>query len=393
MSLMTTAIIFNTVFGETVMLPDGIHYIEINNETDLSKESSGVPTMPETESIQVSATPAEPVMEFERGSLAEAAEEFDIQIVKENLEDIPIPDLSTIDLSPSKEVIVTPVYSDDLSYTYHNGMSAVAKQANTDALAIVNHYMEKCDYIPLKDPKWVIALGSIEFQYVPNDKDLIFAWPVDLADYNDKFMLAYNWQYVNNKWGSDVTTARTGGAIGPFQCESFFGEGVPPVIESEFGTIGSPDATRTDCWTVLGTNPQGIGNIAWEYGTRADRWSIADSTNIILGVYNLTMKRTNYTAEIYSMSKYEQATLLMWGHNAGTGIINQRNRIDTSKKIATYRDEIYKVISEVKPARFSRSNDLMATVNKICSEVGCPQYPVMSLMSYMITEARYNGEW
>ena len=379
--------------AEDILLPDGIHTVQ---KVSSVEKSAGLSQDYNTTTNTIISIPDEPVIKEENKDYSDSLENdlkaFDIDIIEEDLSDIDV-DISKLDLTPRVEMTETPVYSDDLIVKYANGVSATAQAANTDALSIINHYMEKCDYIPLKDPKWVLALGSIEYAYYPNRSDIIFSWPIDINTYKSGDMLSYDYNYVKQHWGTEALYHRTGGAIGPFQCESFFGEGVSPVIPEEFGLIGTDGSTRKDCWIEVGSNPPGGTDITWKAGTHADRWSIADASNQILGVYNETMRRTNHQAEIYNMSKYEQAVLLMWGHNYGTGIINQQSRIDTSKEIAKYRDEIYQVISRMKPDRFSRQAELMTVVDRICDEVGCPQYPVMGLVSYMIVEARYNGEW
>lgn len=381
--LLTVVMVANPIFAEDFLLPDGLHHVQnVSNESLSEKSDTIINSVPKKA--------ARPMTKLQ--PLTDIADELDIQVVTESLEDITA-DISKIDINPYDEIVQAPIYTDDLSYKYHSSMSKKAQDANTDTLALINHYMEKAAYIPVRDPKWVIALGAIEYNYVSQDPGLIFSWPIDLNTYSNDVLLGYNWQYIRDHYGDDAVYRRTGGAIGPLQCESFFGEGVTPIIPEEFGLIGTNGTARTDCWTYYGSNPGSGTDITWKYGTKADRWSVADATNLTLGVYNETMRRTNYQAEIYNMSKYEQITLLMWGHNAGTGIINQRSRIDIAKEIATHRDEIYEVISRVKPSRFTRSSQLLPTINKIAGEVGCPDYPVMSLMSYMIVEARYNGEW
>lgn len=278
--------------------------------------------------------------------------------------------------------------------SYSKATSEVCSKLNTETYNIVDRYMSKASYIPVKDPKWFIALGAVEYNNASNDNGLIFAWPVRAEDYKENFMLQYNWKYVRDHFGVAAVTRRSGGAIGPFQQESFFGEGVTPIIPQEFGLIGTDGKNRTDCWLDVGANPAGGTSILWKYGTKADRWSIADSANLCLAVYNTTLKRVNGKCALTELDdRYAQVTLLMWGHNRGTGILGKQDYARRAKIIASHVPEIKEYIYRKKPARFTRDSETMSLVNKIKADAGSDAYPVMSLISYMITEARYAGQW
>jgi hypothetical protein len=277
---------------------------------------------------------------------------------------------------------------------YSSANPEVCNKLNSDVYNIVDRYMSKTSYIPVKDPKWFIALGAVEYGYAYNDPGLVFSWPVRTEDYTEDFMLKYNWKYVNSTFGTSAVTRRSGGAIGPFQQESFYGQGVTPVIPEEFGLIGTDGTHRTDCWIDLGANPAGGTSILWKLGTKADRWSIADSANLCLAVYDTTLRKVNGKCALTNLSdRYAQVTLLMWGHNRGTGILGQENYARRAAIIATYVPEIKEYIDAKKPSRFVRDAETMRLVSKIANAAGSDNYPVMSLISYMITEARYNGEW
>lgn len=207
-------------------------------------------------------------------------------------------------------------------------------------------------------------------------------------------MLSYNWRIVQAMLGDNAVIRRTGGAIGPFQLESFFGKGVEPIVPEEFGIIGSEEQ-RQDCWVTLGANPGSGTSIIWQQGTYADRWSIADCANQTLAVYDETLRKVDGKCALTELdNRYKQVTMLMWAHNRGTGILgNYQYKEKVEKLCDNYLEELKTLIYNTKPERFTRNGIYMNKVNQICREIGCDQYPVMSLISYIIVEARYSGMW
>lgn len=318
---------------------------------------------------------------------------FDKYIKYETIDEFEVEEiLSSLDLRETEEVLNYDYVIKN--YTYRSDMQDVYRQINDDAISVIDRYMQKTNFIPVKDSLWFMALGAVELNY-SNSSDIICSWPIDINDYKETYdyLLSYNWKTAQSIIGTNGVTRRTGGAIGPFQIESFFGKGVNPVIPEEFGLIGSSES-RQDCWVSLGGCTDSGSSIIWQQGTYADRWSIADSANICLGVYDETLRRVNGKCALTELdNKYEQVVYLMWAHNRGTGILNNREYMEKSKKVCTYLDEIIDLIYDIKPNRFTRSSEIMKTVNKICNEVGCDEYPAMSLVSYLILEARYSGAW
>lgn len=302
--------------------------------------------------------------------------------------------LRKLDLTASSEVY----YYDYVikNYTYRNDMAEVCKKINDDAISVIDRYIQKTKYIPLKDPLWFLAIGAVEYnsgEY--GNKDIICSWPVNIEDYqnNPKYMLGYNWRNVEKYLGTEAVTRRTGGAIGPFQLENFFGKGVSPVIPEEFGIIGSSQQ-RTDCWVDLGSCVASGSSIIWQQGTYADRWNIADSANLCFGVYDTTLKKVGGKCALTELeSKYEQAVFLMWAHNRGTGILGNNKYKEKVQKICGYIDEIMEIIYKIKPYRFTRRAEFKDIAEKIGAEVNCDVYPIYSLISYLIVEARYTGAW
>ncbi|MBR1444779.1 MAG: hypothetical protein IJ583_14755 [Firmicutes bacterium] len=301
--------------------------------------------------------------------------------------------LSELDLSSSDEILDFDYVIKE--YNYRSDMQEVYKNINNDAISVIDRYMQKTSYIPLKDPLWFFALGAVEYNYYANDPDIICSWPIDVEAYkaDPNYMLGYNWKDIQKRLGNAAVVSRTGGAIGPFQMESFYGKNSSPVIPSEFGLIGSSEQ-RSDCWVELGACTDSGSSIIWQKGTYADRWNIADAANLCLGVYDETLRRVNGKCALTEFNdKYEQAVFLMWAHNRGTGILGDREYKKKVEAICTHIDELKEVIYKLKPNRFTRSENLMAPIKKIANESGSDNYPVMALASYLIVEARYSGAW
>lgn len=283
-----------------------------------------------------------------------------------------------------------------MNYTYRPGMGETYIKLNNDAVSIINRYMEKAQYIPVKDPLWFLSIGAVEYNYRANESDIIFSWPVDTfaARDNPDYLLNYNWREVQRIGGDDLVTRRTGGAIGPFQLESFFGANTDPLIRDEFGLIGSVDGQpRTDCWLELGANPGTGTDIIWKQGTYADRWSIADATNQTLAVYNETIRRSGSTELDNLPDRYGKATMLMWAHNRGTGLLGWKSARESVEKILEFKDELEALVWQYQPSRFARQEYFMSKAREISDYAGCDTYPVMALISYLIVENRYAGHW
>jgi len=283
-----------------------------------------------------------------------------------------------------------------MSYAYRPGMGETYIKLNNDAASIINRYMERAHYIPVKDPLWLLAIGAVEYNYRENESDIIFSWPVDTfaARDNPDYLLNYNWREVRRIGGDDLVTRRTGGAIGPFQMESFFGANTEPLIPDDFGLIGSIDGQpRTDCWLELGGNPGTGTDIIWKQGTYADRWSIADAANQTLAVYNETIRRSGLTELDNLPDRYGKVTLLMWAHNRGTGLLGSESARESVEKILEYKDELELLVWQHQPSRFARQEYFMSRATEISSYAGCDTYPVMALISYMVVENRYAGRW
>lgn len=283
-----------------------------------------------------------------------------------------------------------------MSYTYRPGMGETYMKLNDDAVSIINRYMERAPYIPVKDPLWFLAIGAVEYNYRENESDIIFSWPVDTfaARNNPEYLLNYNWREVQRIGDNDLVTRRTGGAIGAFQLESFFGANTEPLIPDDFGIIGSVDGQpRTDCWLELGASPGTGTDIIWKQGTYADRWSIADAANQTLAVYNETIKRAGLTELDNLPDKYGKVTLLMWAHNRGTGLLGQASARESVEKILDFKDELELLVWQHQPSRFARQEYFMSKAREISSYAGCDTYPVMALISYLVVENRYAGHW
>lgn len=287
--------------------------------------------------------------------------------------------------------------SEDLKYKYkyRKNMEALYCKANDAVAEIIMHYMDKASYIPIKTPYWLIAIMSIEYNYKENEKDFIFSFPVDAKAIknNQNYFWNYNWKEVQRLGGNSLVTRRTGGAIGMLQLESFFAENVSPLIVEDFGKIGA-DVIRQDCYIELGENVGNGTSIYWKHGSYADRWSLADAVNITLAVYNETLKRVNGKSELNNLNNdYSKATMLMWAHNRGTGLLGQADKRQCVENIMLHFNTIKNLIYKYQPNRFSRQSYLMPIIEEIAEKSECDTYPVMCLASYIITEARYNGQW
>jgi len=299
------------------------------------------------------------------------------------------------------EIIISQPYADlgelhPMNYTFRPGMGETYMKLNNDAAAIINRYMERAHYIPVKDPLWFLAIGAVEYNYRENESDIIFSWPTDTyeARRNPDYLLNYNWREVQRIGGDSLVTRRTGGAIGAFQLESFFGVGTEPLTPEEFGLIGSIDGQpRTDCWIELGSNPGAGTCIIWKQGTYADRWSIADAANQTLAVYNETIRRSRHTELDNLQCRYGKITLLMWAHNRGTGLLGKESARQSVEKILERKHELVELVELHRPDRFARQSVFMDKAREISEYAGCDTYPVMALMSYLIMERRYAGHW
>jgi len=283
-----------------------------------------------------------------------------------------------------------------MNYTFRSGMGETYTKLNNDAAAIINRYMERATYIPVRDPLWFLAIGAVEYNYRENDNDIIFSWPVDtfVARTNSDYLINYNWREVQRIGGNDLVTRRTGGAIGAFQLESFFGANTDPLIIDDFGLIGSVDGQpRTDCWLDLGASPGSGTDIIWKQGTYADRWSIADATNQTLAVYNETIRRAGTTELDRLSDRYGKITLLMWAHNRGTGLLGRESARESVEKILEFKDELELLVWQHQPTRFARQEFFMSRAREIADYAGCDTYPVMALISYMVVTNRYAGHW
>lgn len=279
------------------------------------------------------------------------------------------------------------------NYTMNSTMSDLEKNMNLSLASIYMHYLEKTE-IPLKDPLWLIALGSVEYNYSANPYGIIFSFPVDLemAKKNASYLLVYDWKEVQRQIGNSGVLRRDGSSIGIFQITSGYGANVNLVIPEEFGVLGAENGRRSDCWVTLGAAPDSGDEIIWKNGVNGDRWSPADNANIIYAVYDDFLDRNHLSPDL--TTKYEKAILLMWAHNRGVGILNDSYYIQKSKDLALYVDELRTFIESYKPVRFSRSSIMKNKYQAIADNAtNGDEYPVMALLSYLITEARYAGKW
>lgn len=297
-----------------------------------------------------------------------------------------------LDLADYHEIISNELVLAD--YTYTPEMLAVAQELNTTLASIYMRYIEKSD-LPLKDPLWFIAIGSIEYNYTINDPHLIFSLPADLeaAKNSANYLLEYDWREVQRIGGDSAVLRRDGSSIGLFQLTGGYGVGYSPIIPEDFGIIGNTkEDRRSDCWLTLGDGNNSGAAIVWKPGVDGDRWSPADCANLMCGVYTSYLKNKPFPPELGD--KYEQAILLMWSHNRGVGIINNSTYIFRSKALAEAVPELLTFVEEVKPIRFMRTATLMNKVRELADRyTDGEQYPVMALMSYLITECRYSGKW
>lgn len=308
----------------------------------------------------------------------------------------------TTGLSPTELVAYyTSSYNDNTAndlviknYTYHSSMPVLQQNLNNTVASIYDRYIQET-VIPLKDPLWLIAIGSVEYSYTSNDSDLIFSFPANMskAASNPNYLLSYDWREVEDSFGRASVLRRDGSSIGILQITAGFASNVEPVIPADFGRIGAGDTPRTDVWVTLGACTDSGSSIIWKHGIDGDRWSPADNANITYAVFDRTIKNSPTCMDAYE-GKYEQAIILMWGHNRGTGIIGQQSYIDRTKVLATYVPEMIAYIEQEKPSRFIRTTSMSAKVTEIANKAtNGDKYPVMALMSYLITEARYSGRW
>ncbi len=277
-------------------------------------------------------------------------------------------------------------------YTFHSSVSEDEKYLNQSLASIYNRYLEKTD-IPLKNPLWLIAIGSVEYNYSNNSPGVIFSFPVDVnkASTNPNYLLSYDWKEVQSLGGNSAVLRRDGSSIGIFQITSGYGVSVDPVIPEEFGIIGASEQ-RSDCWLSLGERPDSGDSIIWKPGVNGDRWSPADNANIIYATYDAFLKKHPLSNKI--TSDYEKAILFMWAHNRGVGIIDDEYYIEKAKELARYVPELKSFLETVKPVRFTRNSILRQKYESIANAAtGGDKYPVMALMSYLITEYRYSGKW
>lgn len=277
-------------------------------------------------------------------------------------------------------------------YTFHHSVNEEERYLNQSLASIYNRYLEKTD-IPLKNPLWLIAIGSVEYNYSNNLPGIIFSFPVDVsaASGNPNYLLSYDWKEVQRLGGNSTVLRRDGSSIGIFQITSGYGVNVDPVIPEEFGIIGAENQ-RSDCWLSLGERPDSGGSIIWKPGVNGDRWSPADNANIIYATYDSFLKKYPLSNKI--SSDYEKAILFMWAHNRGVGIINDEYYIDKAKELALYVPELKSFLEAVRPIRFTRNSILKQKYESIANAAtGGDKYPVMALMSYLITEYRYSGKW
>ncbi len=316
------------------------------------------------------------------------------------------------DVAEDKEEKFTYIYDDDIAekldlqlyveleetevsldqYAFHSSMSEEEQYLNQPLISIYNRYLEKTD-IPLRNSLWLIAIGSVEYNYTNNLPGIIFSFPVDVnvASTNPNYLLSYDWKEVQRLGGNSAVLRRDGSSIGIFQITSGYGVNVDPVIPEEFGIIGAEEQ-RSDCWLFLGERPDSGNSIIWKPGVNGDRWSPADNANIIYATYDTFLKKHPLSDKI--VSDYEKAILFMWAHNRGIGIINDEYYIEKSKELARYVPELKSFLETLKPVRFTRNSILKQKYEFIADAVtDGDKYPVMALMSYLITEYRYSGKW
>lgn len=298
--------------------------------------------------------------------------------------------VQNLDLSPEKDV----GFDTTLDVKYASNIQTLEQQLNSTMLSIFDKYVS-ASAIPTKDPLWLMALCAVEYGSHATNDNLIFTLPVnmDKASQDPNYLLTYDWTEVRDSFGLSSVLARDGSSIGPLQLTAGFANNVSAVIPEDFGVIGSVSGTRSDAWVTLGDCKDSGTSIIWKPGVNGDRWSPSDMANITYGVYDYTIKASPTCMDAY-IGKYEQAIILMWGHNRGTGIINRDSYRERTKALATCVEEMREFLYELQPTRFSRTTAMMAKVKDIANRTtDGDQYPVMGLMSYLIMEARYNGLW
>ena len=292
---------------------------------------------------------------------------------------------------PNSNQLDAVVDSTPYDYKYSNNMGGFYKASNDAVARIINHYLSKASHIPLKNPYWLLAIMAVEYNYTSIHKDFLFTFPVDEDSIkNDKdYFLKYNWKEAERITDSATILKRTGGAIGPFQCESFYGSNSNGIIPEELGTIGfEGPGNRQDCSMELQDSGQ---NFRWVKASKADRWSLCDSLNIIVDIYDKSILNKGYL--IQKDNSYAQAVYMMWAHNRGMSILNKLDYSIKVDKIIEHLNDLKTLIYDKKPNRFSRQSYLMPLINQIANYAESDTYPVMCLASYIIVEARMTGEW
>lgn len=292
---------------------------------------------------------------------------------------------------PSKEIFINDI--DNLNFNINMPKEYI--RLNTEMLQLSKRYMSMVNSSPYMDYIWPLAISNVEYGYYSkskNDKWMLTNWVVDIEQFksNPDYLIQFNWKEAK-RLNPSIVTARSGGAIGVFQCERGFGAWANPILESDFGSIGTTNGlNRTDCWTELGENPNGIGNIVWKLGMRADRWSYADSLNIIAGVLQQDCKSMSDKMLFNLMpDKYGMVTYLMWAHNTGNGILKNYDYANKVLEVISHKDEINNLITKYKPYKFLYQNYF----DEIANKYNLPKYPTRALASYLIIERRINGEW
>lgn len=282
----------------------------------------------------------------------------------------------------------------DRTLTYNVDESTAVGVINAAQYAMAEHYQNASPYIPVDTPLWLLAVINVEMSGLWDEKGLYLNIPIDLGKASEEYMWAYDWHDAEDLLGNKVYH-RSGGAIGPMQIESFYGKGISPIIPSEFGTVGLTDGSfRSDVWLEYGINPGGKGNIQWELGLVADRWSLADSLNITVGHTNTALARLPNDAAFYSLNEpYEMETLMMWSHNRGTQLLSSDKYIEMTRKIVDKIDVLDAAVVLYKDERYDRQRHYDKAIQEVCEYSGADSYPVMSLVSYLILEHRYSGEW
>lgn len=114
-----------------------------------------------------------------------------------------------LDLSLDTEVVSGALAIGD--YSFHSSMGETQKSLNLTLASIYDKYVQETN-IPLKDPLWLIAIGSVEYNYSTNDSGLIFSFPVNItkASSDPNYLLAYDWREVQDSFGTSAVLRRDG---------------------------------------------------------------------------------------------------------------------------------------------------------------------------------------